>query len=90
VLADFSGVWEVMQDTLEVAQDPQVAANGFLSTVEAGSGETFQLVANPVQFDEAPGRTTRAPEAGEQTEEVLLELGFDWDGIAGLRAEGAI
>jgi crotonobetainyl-CoA:carnitine CoA-transferase CaiB-like acyl-CoA transferase len=90
VLAEFSGVWEVMQDTLEVVRDPQVAANGFLSTVEAGNGGTFQLVANPVQFDEAPGRTTRAPEAGEQTEELLLELGFDWDGIARLREEGAI
>ncbi|MFO0688201.1 MAG: CoA transferase [Myxococcota bacterium] len=90
VLAPFSGVWEVMQDTLEVTRDPQVAANGFLSTIEAGDGSTFRLVGSPVQFGEQPPSTTRAPEAGENTEEILLELGFDWDRIGQLRAEGAI
>jgi crotonobetainyl-CoA:carnitine CoA-transferase CaiB-like acyl-CoA transferase len=90
VLVDFSGVWEVVQDTLEVTRDPQVAANGLLSRVEAGDGSTFQLVANPVQFDESPSGTTRAPEAGEHTEQILLELGFDWDRIGSLKAEGVV
>ncbi len=90
VLAPFSGVWEVVQDTLEVTRDPQVEANGLLSRIETGDGSSFQLVANPVQFDETPGGTTRAPEAGEHTEEILLELGFDWDRIGALRKEGVL
>jgi crotonobetainyl-CoA:carnitine CoA-transferase CaiB-like acyl-CoA transferase len=90
MLADFSGVWEVMQDTLEVVNDPQVVANGFIAELEAGDGSPFRLVSNPVQFDEAPARPTRAPEAGEHTEEILQELGYDWDRIAALRTEGAI
>jgi crotonobetainyl-CoA:carnitine CoA-transferase CaiB-like acyl-CoA transferase len=45
VLAEFSGVWEVMQDTLEVTRDPQALANGFLSRIAAGDGSSFELVA---------------------------------------------
>jgi crotonobetainyl-CoA:carnitine CoA-transferase CaiB-like acyl-CoA transferase len=29
-----------------------------------------------------------APELGQHTEEILLELGFDWDGIGGLTERG--
>ena len=32
----------------------------------------------------------RAPEIGEHNEEMLRELGFDANAIAGLRASGAI
>ena len=58
--------------------------------IEAGNGQTVQLVANPVQFDEAPVAATRAPEHGEHTEMVLLELGLTWDDLAALKDSGAI
>lgn len=89
-LASFSGVWEAVQDTLEVARDPQAVANGYVADVDAGDGSSFRLVASPVQFDERPPRPRRAPEAGEHTEEVLLEHGMDWERIAALKAAGAI
>ncbi|HZQ37008.1 MAG TPA: CoA transferase, partial [Dehalococcoidia bacterium] len=31
-----------------------------------------------------------APEVGQHTEEVLLELGYSWDDISALRAAGAL
>ena len=43
-----------------------------------------------VQFDEQPGVPTRAPEHGEHTEAVLLELGLSWDEITAPKHAGAI
>ena len=48
------------------------------------------LVASPVQFDEASPALSESPELGQNTEEVLLETGFSWDGLAGLKKIGAI
>ncbi|SVA33997.1 uncharacterized protein METZ01_LOCUS86851, partial [marine metagenome] len=40
--------------------------------------------------DTPPSPAAAAPELGQHTEEVLLELGYDWDRIAALREAGAI
>ena len=53
-------------------------------------GET-RVVASPVDFDGTPWALRGpAPEFGQHTEEVLLELGYDWDGIIGLKDRGLI
>ena len=79
----------VVQTAAEASDDPQVIANGFVVDVE-GATTTFPLVASPVLVDGAPPTLTRAPDHGEQTEEVLLELGRTWDEIAALKASGAV
>ena len=56
----------------------------------AGNGDDVQLVASPAQFDEEPVTVERAPEHGEHTELVLMDLGYDWDQIAALKESGAI
>jgi crotonobetainyl-CoA:carnitine CoA-transferase CaiB-like acyl-CoA transferase len=85
-----SGVWEPVRMASELVDDPQVVANGYLRTVERGDGEAYDLVANPVQLDERSEPLTPAPEHGQHTEEVLLELGVAWDEIADGKASGAI
>ena len=70
--------------------DPQVIANGYVLEVRRDDGETFPLVANPVQFDETPPTLVAAPEHGQHTEEILLELGLDWDQIIAHKEAGAI
>jgi crotonobetainyl-CoA:carnitine CoA-transferase CaiB-like acyl-CoA transferase len=74
-----------VQDTLQAADDAQVRANEYI--VEAGE---LELVANPVQFDVSAPQTGPAPGFAEQTDEILLELGLDWDRIIELKTAGAV
>jgi crotonobetainyl-CoA:carnitine CoA-transferase CaiB-like acyl-CoA transferase len=77
-------------DGREIHDDAQVIANGYLPTVASDDGSPVALVANPVQFDETPPVLGRAPEHGQHTEEVLLEIGLTWDELAGHKESGAI
>jgi crotonobetainyl-CoA:carnitine CoA-transferase CaiB-like acyl-CoA transferase len=88
--ATLRGQWAPVQNTLEVAADPQVRANSYLVKTTTGDGTEFELVASPVQFDEKPTATARAPEFNEQGDELLQELGYDWDRIVELKAAGAV
>jgi crotonobetainyl-CoA:carnitine CoA-transferase CaiB-like acyl-CoA transferase len=89
-LAKVEGVWGPVQTSLEVHDDPQVLANGYLPELKLDDGTPFRLVANPVQFDETPPDLTPAPAHGQHTEEILLQLGLDWDGIVALKETGAV
>ena len=48
------------------------------------------LLASPAQFDETAVEVTRAPEHGEHTELLLMDLGYDWDQIAAMKESGAV
>lgn len=86
----FDGVWDVVQTSMELHEDPQVIANEYLPRIDSGNGQTFALVDSPVQFDERPNASVRAPEHGEHTELALVEAGYDWDEIGKLKESGAI
>jgi crotonobetainyl-CoA:carnitine CoA-transferase CaiB-like acyl-CoA transferase len=86
----FDGVWSPFQTLEELYDDPQVIANGYLPTMTAGNGQEVQLVANPAQFDEQAVTVERAPEHGEHTELILMDLGYDWDRIAAMKESGAV
>jgi crotonobetainyl-CoA:carnitine CoA-transferase CaiB-like acyl-CoA transferase len=90
ILAEAKGVWAPVQSPAELLEDPQAIANGYIREIEANSGTVFRIIASPLQFDETPPDLTRAPEHGEHTDEVLLELGYDMDQIMEMKIKGAI
>jgi crotonobetainyl-CoA:carnitine CoA-transferase CaiB-like acyl-CoA transferase len=89
-LATLEGPWAPMQSAVELHDDPQVIENGYLREVDRGDGIKFKLVASPVQFDEQPLPVGTSPEMGAQTDEVLMELGYDMDQLIEYKAAGAI
>lgn len=90
-LKTMRGQWAPFQSLLDLATDDQAIANDMIAEVEVASGGApFRVVRGPVQFNHEPLETTRAPQASEHTEIVLMELGMDWDRIAELKESGAI
>jgi crotonobetainyl-CoA:carnitine CoA-transferase CaiB-like acyl-CoA transferase len=90
-LKTMKGQWAPIQSLIDLATDEQALANDMLFEVEpSDGGKPMKLVRGPVQFDHEAVQTTRAPEASEHTESVLLELGLEWEKIEALKAAGAI
>jgi crotonobetainyl-CoA:carnitine CoA-transferase CaiB-like acyl-CoA transferase len=90
LLNQIDAPWAPVQAVEELLDDPQVHANGYVGEVSLDDGTTYRLPAVPVQFDEQPPPLRRAPESGEHTEQVLLELGYEWEDIVSFKEAGAI
>ena len=59
--------------------------------MDKGDGRVYRGVASPVRFDQSPvGTLAGAPEHGQNTEDVLLELGFGWDDVVALKERGTV
>jgi formyl-CoA transferase len=90
-LQSFTGVWAPALSPVEVHEHVQVEPNGFLPEVQTAEGVTFRLPAPPAQYGgEPPSPRGPAPELGQHTEEILLELGRDWEMIAEMRSAGTL
>ena len=88
-LQTMEGQWAPLQNLAELVDDPQVKANGYIVNVTDADGNERQLVANPVQFNESPPPTRRAPQFAEHTDDILRELGRSEDEIIQLKIDGA-
>jgi crotonobetainyl-CoA:carnitine CoA-transferase CaiB-like acyl-CoA transferase len=80
-----------IQTTMEVVNDPQAAANEYIITVDDPKQGKTKMVGFPWMFSETPASVKRvAPELGEHTDEILSDLGYSREEIAGLKKDGAI
>jgi crotonobetainyl-CoA:carnitine CoA-transferase CaiB-like acyl-CoA transferase len=74
----------------DLAADPQVIANAYLVQVD-GTTHPTRMVGPAVELSASPADLRApAPELGQHTEEVLIELGYGWDEITSLREERVI
>jgi crotonobetainyl-CoA:carnitine CoA-transferase CaiB-like acyl-CoA transferase len=80
-----------VQTVTEVVNDPQAIENDFFLEFNHPVVDKIRLIASPVMFNgRRPPIKSPAPALSQHTEEVLLELGYTWEDIEALRADGAI
>jgi len=74
-----------------VTADPQVLENEYITEVNHPSRGRVMMVASPIQLSKTPSTIrTAAPELGQHTEEILLEVGYTWEDIIQLRNDKVI
>jgi crotonobetainyl-CoA:carnitine CoA-transferase CaiB-like acyl-CoA transferase len=77
-----------IQSPVEVSNDEQAIANNYFIYVDHPVWGRIKMVGFPWDFGDTPAEWQReAPEFGQHTEEILLELGYTWEDIAKLKEE---
>ncbi len=83
--------WAPVQTTEEVLEDPQAIASGAFVEVPMPDGSSARMVASPLDFSDTAWKPrATSPELGQHTEEILLELGYDWEKITEMKRGGAL
>jgi crotonobetainyl-CoA:carnitine CoA-transferase CaiB-like acyl-CoA transferase len=78
-------------DYYEVLQDRQAFENDYIVEFDHPVGGQVKVQGFPVRFSKTPcSIKSAAPEHGQHTEEVLLDIGYSWEDIAQLREAGVI
>jgi formyl-CoA transferase len=74
----------------ELAAEPSLRETGTIVEVDHPKRGKYLTVGNPIKLSDSATVVTRSPLLGEHTDEVLEELGFNREEIAGFRASKAI
>ena len=84
-------VWGPVPGPVEVARDEQMQRNGVFPELDQAQGGPLRTVDSPMRVDGVQKRKpVMAPEIGQHSREVLIELGFSEEEVAALVAAGAV
>jgi crotonobetainyl-CoA:carnitine CoA-transferase CaiB-like acyl-CoA transferase len=91
IFEKYDFVYSPVYDYTDVANEPQVQENEYLTEMDHPVMGKVKTVGFPVQFSKTPASVrSAAPGFGAHTEEVLLDIGgYSWEDITRLREEGA-
>lgn len=82
--------WAPVQTQAQLFSDPVMTEAGVWTDLPTADG-AVPTVASPVDFSATPWEVTGpVPALGQHTEELLLDLGYDWTDVGRLKDEGAI
>jgi CoA:oxalate CoA-transferase len=92
IFKENDGVCGAVNTYDDLLTDPQIIANNYLPEFDHPNYGKIREAPIPFDFSKTPGELRLpAPEFGQHTEEVLMELlGYDWDMIAQLKEEDVI
>jgi len=75
----------------DIEADEGAYLNGYLQKVDHPEWGEVTQIGSPIRMSHTPTQPGRfAPELGQNTEEVLLEYGWNWDDLGELREQGVI
>jgi formyl-CoA transferase len=74
----------------ELAEEPSLRATGTIVEVDHPKRGKYLTVGNPIKLSDSITEVKRSPLLGEHTDEVLAELGYGGQDIAGFRAKKVI
>ncbi|HEY8527260.1 MAG TPA: CoA transferase [Acidimicrobiales bacterium] len=89
-LATQPGQWDVVKTVLELPDDPQARANGYVQPVAYEDGVQLPMVSSPAQIDRTPPPLGRAPGFNDDADDLLRAAGLSDDEILRHRIAGAL
>ncbi len=80
-----------VNDYAAVVEEHQVLANKYVTTMDHPTFGEIRVVGSPIHMSKTEvGPRFPAPQLGEHTEEVLLEVGYTWEDIERLKNNSVI